>query len=578
MKVQSQNSMFLTGKQTKSLGAVLVLAFVLLATPALASSPTIHFTPTSGGWFHDGAGTLNFAQNIIVDAGLGSGTDGLVGALVHIPNLSVAGIPGGPYSLDPQGTGEIKITNAAGTETYLKGTLGNGDLFAIGSTALGYYNIKVDITGLGFPDAVPGGSAAIDAIKAAGANLDFDLAFTGAPPPGFSHMLNNGIADGDGFTGSIIIKPSDCQLSVTKKGCVIVPGGDVCFKGNKIKSMILEYTGQGCGASSHSQDPKKVKCSGDPSGAEPVDIYITDKDSRKNWGWAVDVNVGDHVLADAANEGKNNLDAETLVIITNAVGNVIQEVKFHTSCSQPLAVGDQFGSMRLVSLTTTEGGTVSSDTCVTELPATGANVEYTYTITNTGNVEITDVNVIDDVFGEVPGSPIPLLMPGETVILTLTEYLSDAITNIVVVTGTARTTICQAEATATITKAPPEPPKCTTKVQAMLLEYIGPIVSEPVTVTIKADKLKNDPVTYAISGDLVPGTVLSSPAENNWTIDATAHNQNELGAKTKILINGVEEKIHTSCSTPFVSGQPAPLDRPKGDPSANWLVVNFEQK
>ena len=372
--------------------------------------------------------------------------------------------------------------------------------------------------------------------------------------------------------------PPECDLEVTKEACVLVPGGDQCFKGNKIKSMILEYTGDGCGASSHSQKADKVKCNGDPSAAEPVDIFITGgRRGEKLWGSALGIPIGGTVWADAANEGKNNLDAETKVIITNDSGDVIQEVKFHTSCSQPLAVGDQFGSMLLTSLTTTEGGTVGSDTCSTELPATGADVEYTYTITNTGPTTVTNVTVIDDVFGVVPGSPIALIAAGESVVLTLTEFLSDETTNTVVVTADEG---CSARATATITKAPPEPLECTTKVQKMLLEYIGPTVSGPVTVTIKADKFKDDPVSYNMGGDLVAGTVLSSPAENDWTIDATAHGQNELGAKTEISINGVKEVIHTSCSTPVVSGQPAPLDGRdiKGDPSPNWFVVDFLQK
>jgi len=372
--------------------------------------------------------------------------------------------------------------------------------------------------------------------------------------------------------------PPECDLEVIKEACVVTPGGNQCYKGNKIKSMILEYTGDGCGASSHSQKADKVKCDGDPSAAEPVDISATDKKLKKNWGSAFDIPIGGHILVDAANEGKNNLDAETKVIITNPVGDVIQEVSFHTSCSQPLAVGDQFGSMLLTSLTTTEGGTVGSeDTCSTEIPATGADVEYTYTITNTGPTTVTGVTVIDDVFGVVPGSPIPSILAGESVVLTLTVFLSDETTNIVDVTAAEG---CSAEATATITKAPPEPPKCTTKVQAMLLEYIGPDVSGPVTVTIKADKFKEDLVSYTFGGNLVPGTILSSVAENDWTIDATAHGQSELGAKVSIRINGVEEKIHTSCSTPFVSGQPAPLDGRgiKGDPSPNWFVVDFVQK
>jgi hypothetical protein len=361
--------------------------------------------------------------------------------------------------------------------------------------------------------------------------------------------------------------------------------------------MELEYTGGGCGASSHSQDPKKVKCSGDVYGADPVDIIVTSKPKKAKkgqpaptpicWGVALDLPIGESVIVDAAIGGKTNLDAETLVRITDLGTGNVEEVRFHTSCSQPLSVGDQFGSMKVISMTTTEGGTAGSGTCSTELPATGADVEYTYTITNTGAVEITDVTVIDDVFGVVPGSPIQSILPGNSNTLTMTVPMTEAATNTVVVTAAEG---CQAEATATITKAPPEPPTCTTKVQAMLLEYIGPTVSGPVTVTIKADKFKNDLVSYNIAGDLVPGTILSSLAENDWTIDATAHTTTdkkgnvkqcvELGAKTEISINGVKEVIHTSCSTPFVSGEPAPLDGKdiKGDPSPNWRVVNFEQK
>ena len=68
------------------------------------------------------------------------------------------------------------------------------------------------------------------------------------------------------------------------------------------------------------------------------------------------------------------------------------------------------------------------------------------------------------------------------------------------------------------------------------------------------------------------------PSENGWSIDATAHGQIELGAKTGIFIDGVEEVIHTSCSAAFVIGAPAPLDNPKGNPSPNWFVVDFVQK
>ncbi len=46
----------------------------------------------------------------------------------------------------------------------------------------------------------------------------------------------------------------------------------------------------------------------------------------------------------------------------------------------------------------------------------------------------------------------------------------------------------------------------------------------------------------------------------------------------KIRINGMEEALQTDCSTPFEAGKPAPLSKPKGDPSPNWFVVGFTQK
>jgi hypothetical protein len=71
--------------------------------------------------------------------------------------------------------------------------------------------------------------------------------------------------------------------------------------------------------------------------------------------------------------------------------------------------------------------------------------------------------------------------------------------------------------------------------------------------------------------------VLASNTENGFTIDSLPDSE-ELGAKTTIRFGGVEEVIHTSCSAPFAADAPAPLNKPKGDPSPNWFVVDFTQK
>jgi hypothetical protein len=109
----------------------------------------------------------------------------------------------------------------------------------------------------------------------------------------------------------------------------------------------------------------------------------------------------------------------------------------------------------------------------------------------------------------------------------------------------------------------------------MTLSYTGPDIPRETLVEIDPDK--GATVTYNLRS-LMSGTVLTLLSQNDWTIDATVSGESELGAKTAIRINGVEEVIHTSCSTPFVAGAPAPLDNPKGDPSPNWFVESFRQK
>jgi hypothetical protein len=386
-----------------------------------------------------------------------------------------------------------------------------------------------------------------------------------------------------------IMGPIDavCSLDVVKTGCVMIPpppDPDSDCKGDVIR-MTLEYTGEGCSASNHSQDPAKVECSGDPAGAAPVTIVATDKKGKKVWTTATDVHIGDTVLVDAATAGRDEITGDTRFKIYNGSGDKIQEIKFHTSCSQPLNAGDQFGSLRLVSLTTTLGGEVTGvvddEDCITDLPYGGANVKYTYTVTNNGVTTLTNVTVIDDILGEVPGSPIASIVPGETVTLTQTAFVTQTTTNLVDVTGTAfGIWQCEGGASAEVTLGETQPPNaCETMIQAMLLKYTGPDIAGA-DIEIVAKKFGDTPIVYT-GVDLTAGTLLSSPAENGWTIDAslhTKHGTDGLGATTSIFINGVEEVIHTSCSTPFVSQAPAPLNDPIGAPSPNWYVVNFVDK
>jgi hypothetical protein len=180
------------------------ILFGLAVVPALAS--TIEFGPggdNAGGWTYNGAGTITLQQTINVKKGLGSGSDALVGAIVYLPEFSVGGIPGGPYTLTPL-TSTILIKNQSDSITYLSGTLGSGDLFPspTGTTALGYTDFQMDITNVIVNNAI--GSDALAVIAAmTNPELDFELSFQGAPSSGFKWMLDNYKPGNDGFSGAM---------------------------------------------------------------------------------------------------------------------------------------------------------------------------------------------------------------------------------------------------------------------------------------------------------------------------------------------------------------------------------------
>jgi hypothetical protein len=149
---------------------------------------------------------LSFQQTYPVTRGLGLTTDTLVGMYVHIPDFTVGGIPGPPYTLTPATGNVITITNLAGDVTYLTGALGNGNLGTLGTTAIGYTGFMVDITGITVDNSI--GSAALAAV-AADPHLDFELSLNGGELPGgdFAYMLDEGLTGHNGFSGAMTVAP-----------------------------------------------------------------------------------------------------------------------------------------------------------------------------------------------------------------------------------------------------------------------------------------------------------------------------------------------------------------------------------
>ena len=76
-----------------------------------------------------------------------------------------------------------------------------------------------------------------------------------------------------------------------------------------------------------------------------------------------------------------------------------QLLKIHTSCSAPLAAGDVFGSLELV----WQFNGLES----------GAEVTYSYEVTNIGNFAVDITSVLDDKLGELLETPPVNLQAGE---------------------------------------------------------------------------------------------------------------------------------------------------------------------
>ncbi len=248
--------------------------------------------------------------------------------------------------------------------------------------------------------------------------------------------------------------PEQPILSKECEAYAIPPGS--CEDGKPI-SLTFMYTGDDCSASNNPQNGK-AKCSGDPAGAQPVELVYTGKKAGK---FTISppgevINVGDEVTITTSDKFESNTKLEI-----RQGGSDIQKLEIHTSCSQPLAVGDQFGSLKLVQFIPKDGVQVTE------------NVIYTYKVTNNGASDVT-VDVYDDQLGDIAsGLGVPA---GETVTLTAGALLSDpgTVTNTVTVTDTTDPD-CQASDSAVVEVVPPPVPPATCDelkpIDALILEY-----------------------------------------------------------------------------------------------------------
>ena len=143
------------------------------------------------------------------------------------------------------------------------------------------------------------------------------------------------------------------ETPLTARDCVVIKR-DCCDGFNGKPSVVtMQYTADDCSATNHVQDPDKVSC--DDFDPLPDDVFILSTDkadpndgSARIW-FEDDVSLDELYDIDAANAGQNTLKSTTFIHVFDAEGGtLLQTIKFHTSCSQPLVGGDQFGSSMLI--------------------------------------------------------------------------------------------------------------------------------------------------------------------------------------------------------------------------------------
>jgi hypothetical protein len=145
------------------------------------------------------------------------------------------------------------------------------------------------------------------------------------------------------FTCVVTLTVSDgTETSVCEKEIEVVPCKDCCK--DKLRMLEFEYTGKDCSASKNSQ--YHAYCEGDPQGAAEVHIVVSSKYGSKIYFDGI-VRLRESFEALASNAGQSKFEDEMRVKIYDLAGNLLQELKFSTSCYQDLKTGDTFGSLFL---------------------------------------------------------------------------------------------------------------------------------------------------------------------------------------------------------------------------------------
>jgi hypothetical protein len=127
----------------------------------------------------------------------------------------------------------------------------------------------------------------------------------------------------------------------------VVVIADICEDG-KPKTMDLLYQGKGPEGTKNSQDGNEVILEGDADEQNPAFIVVRDHKNKIISEGFVPLNGVFSVSA----AGNKRIPPRTNITIfdddPDQDGTLLETIQFHTSCSQPLFAGDEFGSITVI--------------------------------------------------------------------------------------------------------------------------------------------------------------------------------------------------------------------------------------
>ncbi|MCW9028739.1 MAG: collagen-like protein, partial [Kangiella sp.] len=133
--------------------------------------------------------------------------------------------------------------------------------------------------------------------------------------------------------GEPAVPPGDYLLKL-----VAVGGLNIC--GTKPSSLTFEYTPSDC---SGVNSQETATCSGDMTGAIGATSINTFGRDEEKWNYPSVIYPGENVTFTSADSKWGNQ-----LNVHFSEGNLIQDIGLHTSCSEPMVLGDSYGSFTLV--------------------------------------------------------------------------------------------------------------------------------------------------------------------------------------------------------------------------------------